>query len=117
MLGSGDIFIGVNAVDYSGYPDCRPEFIAAFEVLANLATAAATEDGTTVRVHTPLISLTKEEIIGRGSELGVDYSLTISCYDPTHTGAACGSCASCLLRRAGFERAGIPDPTTYADQR
>lgn len=114
VLGADDLFIGVNAVDYSGYPDCRPEFIAAFEVMANLATAAATEKGRHFRVHTPLIALTKSEIIARGTELGVDYAITLSCYDPDESGRACGRCDSCLLRRAGFERTGMADPTRYS---
>jgi 7-cyano-7-deazaguanine synthase len=109
-----DIFIGVNAVDYSGYPDCRPEFVAAFEGLANLATKAGVEGRGRFRVHAPLIQLTKAEIIRLGHGLGVDYALTHSCYDPAADGAACGRCDSCLLRRAGFEAAGLPDPTRYA---
>lgn len=111
-LGAADIFIGVNAVDYSGYPDCRPEFIAAFERLANLATKAGVE-GTSIMIHAPLIHLTKAEIIARGMGLGVDYSLTHSCYDPVG-GLACGQCDSCVIRRKGFEAAGVPDPTRYA---
>jgi 7-cyano-7-deazaguanine synthase len=107
-----DIFIGVNAIDYSGYPDCRPEFVAAFETLANLATREGVE-GRPMRVHTPLISLTKAEIIRRGMALGVDYSLTHSCYDPVGN-LACGRCDSCNLRRMGFEQAGIADPTRYS---
>jgi 7-cyano-7-deazaguanine synthase len=110
--GAHDIFIGVNAVDYSGYPDCRPEFIAAFETLANLATREGVE-GRPMRLHTPLINLTKDEIIRRGMALGVDYSLTHSCYDPVGD-LACGHCDSCNLRRRGFQRAGLPDPTRYA---
>ena len=113
-LDACDLFAGVNAVDYSGYPDCRPEFVAAFESLAGLATKSGVE-GTRWRVRTPLIDLTKAEIIRLGTELGVDYSLTHSCYDPTADGAACGRCDSCRLRRAGFEAAGVPDPTRYAD--
>jgi 7-cyano-7-deazaguanine synthase len=112
VLGARDLFIGVNAVDYSGYPDCRPEFIRAFEVLANLATKAGVE-GNSFAVHTPLIALSKAEIIDRGTALGVDYSLTISCYQPTEAGAACGVCDSCRLRREGFEAAGAVDPTAY----
>ena len=112
VLGARDIFIGVNAVDYSGYPDCRPEFIAAFENLANLATKAGVE-GERFHIHTPLIDLSKAEIIQRGTALGVDYSLTISCYDPDVRGRACGECDSCRLRREGFAAAGIPDPTIY----
>ena len=113
VLGSSDIFIGVNAVDYSGYPDCRPEYIAAFANLANLATKAAVEGKQKLLVHTPLIAMTKAEIIRRGTELGVDYSLTLSCYDPAGDGTACGACDSCQLRRRGFRDAGIPDPTHY----
>lgn len=113
VLGVHDLFIGVNAVDYSGYPDCRPEFIAAFEALANLATRAGVE-GTRFRVHTPLIDLSKAEIIRRGLALGVDYSITMSCYQPDPTGAACGRCDSCRLRREGFHAAGVNDPTRYA---
>lgn len=109
VLGSTDIFIGVNAVDYSGYPDCRLEYIEAFERMANLATKAAVE-GAKVRIHTPLINLSKAEIIRLGSELGVDYSLTLSCYDPTPSGQACGSCDACQLRGKGFEEAEISDP-------
>lgn len=112
VLGSQDIFVGVNAVDYSGYPDCRPEFIRAYEALANLATKAAVE-GWRLRVHAPLIEMTKAEIIRRGTELGVDYGLTVSCYQADDQGRACGLCDACRLRRAGFETAGIPDPTRY----
>ena len=112
VLGAPEIYIGVNAIDYSGYPDCRPEFIAAFERLANLATRAGVE-GTTFRIQCPLISLSKAEIIRRGSALGVDYGQTISCYQPDDRGRACGRCDSCRLRRAGFEAAGIGDPTVY----
>jgi 7-cyano-7-deazaguanine synthase len=111
-LNSRDIFIGVNAVDYSGYPDCRPEYIAAFEHLANLATKAGVE-GTRFRIHAPLINLSKAEIIREGTELGVDYSLTVSCYQATPQGKACGHCDSCALRAAGFAAAGLPDPTRY----
>jgi 7-cyano-7-deazaguanine synthase len=110
---ASDIFIGVNALDYSGYPDCRPEYIAAFERMANLATKAAVEGTQPVRIHTPLISLTKAEIIRRGLELGVDYSLTSSCYDPDAAGRACGHCDSCLLRLKGFEVNGVRDPVEY----
>lgn len=109
VLEARDIFIGVNAVDYSGYPDCRPEFIAAFENLAGLATRAGVEGGK-FQVHTPLIDLSKADIIRRGVELGVDYGLTLSCYDPDSTGAPCGHCDSCLLRARGFEQAGLADP-------
>lgn len=112
VLGAQDIFIGVNAVDYSGYPDCRPDFIAAFEAVANLATKAGVE-GHKLRVHAPLIDLTKAEIIRQGLALGVDYGLTVSCYQATETGLACGRCDSCRLRRQGFEAAGVPDPTNY----
>ena len=114
-VGAGDIFIGVNALDYSGYPDCRPGFVAAFENLANLATAAATEQGVEFSVRAPLMELTKSEIVSLGTELGVDYSMTTSCYDPDPTGAACGHCDSCLLRRRGFEQAGLADPTRYRE--
>lgn len=109
-LGAADIFIGVNAVDYSGYPDCRPEFIAAFEQLAGLATKAGVEGTTRFRIHTPLIDLTKAEIIRTGTTLGVDYALTHSCYDPDAHGRPCGQCDSCQLRRKGFEQAGLTDP-------
>jgi len=113
-LGARDIYIGVNAVDYSGYPDCRPEFLEAFERLANLATKAGVE-GARFRIHAPLLHMTKAEIIRAGVAAGVDFSLTHSCYDPTPDGLACGACDSCLLRRRGFEAAGIPDPTRYRD--
>lgn len=113
VLSAADIFIGVNAVDYSGYPDCRPEFIHAYETMANLATKAATSDGVKLTIHTPLVSLSKAEIITRGVSLGVDYGLTHSCYDPSPEGLACGSCDSCLLRKKGFADAGVPDPTRY----
>ena len=106
------VFIGVNAVDYSGYPDCRPEFIAAFERLANLATKMAVE-GARIEIHTPLIQLSKLEIVRRGTELGVNYAATVSCYQPNRLGEACGRCDSCRIRRAGFADAGIPDPTRY----
>jgi 7-cyano-7-deazaguanine synthase len=112
VLGARDIFIGANAVDYSGYPDCRSEFIRAFEVMANLATKAGVE-GRRVSIHAPLISLPKADIIRRGAALGVDYGLTVSCYQPDDTGLACGCCDSCRLRRAGFDAAGLPDPTRY----
>jgi 7-cyano-7-deazaguanine synthase len=115
VLGTGDIFIGVNALDYSGYPDCRPEYIEAFEKMANLGTKAGVEGKVSFRIHTPLISLTKAEIIRRGLELGVDYKLTLSCYDPDEHGRACGRCDRCLLRKKGFSEAGIPDPTEYQD--
>lgn len=113
VLESSDIFIGVNAIDYSGYPDCRPEFIQAFQRLANLATKAGVERTTKVTIHAPLILLSKAEIIKKGIELGVDYSLTTSCYDPSELGEACGSCDSCQLRRKGFQDAGVADPTRY----
>jgi 7-cyano-7-deazaguanine synthase len=114
VLDVRDVFIGVNAVDYSGYPDCRPEFIEAFERMANLATRMTTTPGRPFAIHAPLISLTKARIIRRGIELGVDYSMTHSCYDPTPQGLACGHCDSCLLRRRGFAEAGVADPTAYA---
>ena len=113
VLGSSDIFIGVNALDYSGYPDCRPEYLAAYESMARLATKAGVEGTAPVRIHAPLIDLTKAEIIRRGAELGVDYSMTISCYDPRRDGAACGECDSCRLRAKGFAEAGVDDPTRY----
>ena len=113
VLGATDIFLGVNAVDYSGYPDCRPEFIRAFEQLANLATRASVE-GARFEIHAPLLALSKAQIIQRGSELGVDFSLTHSCYDPTPEGRACGACDSCQLRRKGFREAGLEDPIRYA---
>jgi 7-cyano-7-deazaguanine synthase len=117
VLGSSDIFIGVNALDYSGYPDCRPEFIEAFERMANLATRVGVEGQQALKIHTPLISLTKAEIIRKGLELGVDYSLTSSCYDPSPTGQPCGSCDSCLLRQKGFRENGLIDPLKYSDGR
>jgi 7-cyano-7-deazaguanine synthase len=116
VLASSDIFIGVNALDYSGYPDCRPEFIAAFETMANLATKAGVEGRQALRIHTPLIALTKAEIIRKGIELGVDYGLTSSCYDPSASGAPCGECDSCLLRRKGFRENGIEDPLVYSSR-
>ena len=112
VIASTDIFVGVNARDYSGYPDCRPEFIDAFQRLANLATKAGVE-GHRVRIHAPLIQMSKAQIIATGCELGVDYSLTSSCYDPSPEGLACGRCDSCQLRHKGFTEAGIPDPTKY----
>jgi 7-cyano-7-deazaguanine synthase len=112
VLGANDVFIGVNAVDYSGYPDCRPEFINAFEEMANLATKAAVV-GNRLEIHTPLIDLTKAEIIRQGTELGVDFSLTVSCYQADEQGKACGVCDSCRIRKAGFEAAGVKDPTRY----
>jgi 7-cyano-7-deazaguanine synthase len=114
VLGAFDIYIGVNALDYSGYPDCRPEYIAAFETLANLATKAAVEGAGRYRIHTPLIQLTKADIIRRGLALGVDYGKTHSCYDPTPEGLACGRCDSCRLRLKGFAEAGVVDPVGYA---
>ena len=112
VLGATDLFIGVNAVDYSGYPDCRPEFVRAFEVLANLATKAGVE-GAQFKVHTPLIQLSKADIIRRGAELGVDFSETVSCYQADDEGRACGRCDSCRIRRDGFAAAGLADPTRY----
>jgi 7-cyano-7-deazaguanine synthase len=112
VLGSQDVFIGVNALDYSGYPDCRPEFIAAFERLANLATRAGVE-GRALKVHAPLIQKSKREIIARGLALGVDYSMTRSCYDPSPAGEACGECDACQLRLRGFRENGIADPAPY----
>jgi 7-cyano-7-deazaguanine synthase len=112
VLSAQHIYIGVNAVDYSGYPDCRPAFIRAFEYLANLATRAAVE-GKTMRIHAPLIELSKADIIRRGTALGVDYGITVSCYQPDGKGRACGKCDSCRLRRDGFREAGIVDPTHY----
>lgn len=114
VLDCRDVFIGVNAIDYSGYPDCRPEFVEAFERMANLATRMTTEAGGKFTVHTPLLRLTKADIIRRGVALGVDYAMTHSCYDPTPAGLACGHCDSCLLRKKGFAEAGVPDPTRYA---
>lgn len=114
VLRVSDIFIGVNAIDYSGYPDCRPEFIESFERTANLATKVAVEGEMRIRIHTPLIRMTKAQIIKKGIDLGVDYGMTHSCYDPTPDGRACGQCDSCLLRKKGFVEAGIPDPTVYA---
>ncbi len=117
VLGSSDIFIGVNALDYSGYPDCRPEFIAAFEKMANLATKAGVEGRQALKIHTPLISMSKAEIIREGIQLGVDYGLTSSCYDPSATGQPCGECDSCLLRKKGFRENRIEDPLEYRDGR
>ena len=113
VRGAGDVFIGVNAVDYSGYPDCRPEYVAAFERMANLATKAAVE-GRPLQIHAPLINLTKAQIIRSGLDLGVDYGLTRSCYDPDAVGRACGHCDSCQLRLAAFAELGLPDPAPYA---
>lgn len=114
VLEAGDIFIGVNALDYSGYPDCRPEYIAAFERMANLATRAGVEGTRPISLRTPLIHLTKRAIIELGTSLGVDYGMTTSCYDPSPGGGACGHCDACQLRRRGFADAGMPDPTHYA---
>lgn len=114
VVGASDIFIGVNALDYSGYPDCRPEFIAAFDTLANLATKAAVEGHSRCTIHAPLQLMTKAEIIRQGIALGVDYGMTHSCYDPAPNGAACGHCDSCQLRRKGFAEAEVKDPTVYA---
>ncbi len=113
VLGADDLFIGVNALDYSGYPDCRPEYVAAYEHMANLATRAGVAEGRRLTVHTPLIDLTKGQIVELATGLGVDLGLTISCYDPDPSGAACGHCDSCLLRARGFADAGVPDPTRY----
>ena len=113
VLGANDVFIGVNALDYSGYPDCRPEYIRAFESMANLATKAAVEGRQKLTIHTPLIDLTKAQIVRRGIELGVDYGLTSSCYDPGADGQPCGRCDSCLLRQKGFRECGISDPLRY----
>ena len=115
VLGANDIFVGVNAVDYSGYPDCRPEFIQAFETMANLATKVGVE-GARLRIHAPLIKLSKGEIIRRGIELGVDYGLTVTCYQADDTGRACGCCEACRLRVAGFTAAAVPDPTPYVQR-
>ena len=113
VLGANDIFIGVNALDYSGYPDCRPEYIEAYQRMANLATKAAIEDGRSIKIHAPLIHLSKAEIVRKGIELGVDYSITSSCYDPSPDGEACGRCDTCLLRIKGFTEAGLEDPVAY----
>jgi 7-cyano-7-deazaguanine synthase len=113
VLQAEDIFIGVNAIDYSGYPDCRPEFLESFERLANLATKEGVEGTARYRIHAPLLHMTKAEIIRAGIEAGVDFALTHSCYDPSPEGMACGACDSCILRRRGFEQAGVPDPTKY----
>lgn len=114
VLGAFDIFIGVNALDYSGYPDCRPEYITAFETLANLATRAGVEGSGRYRIHAPLLQLSKADIVRQGLALGVDYALTHSCYDPTPAGLACGQCDSCLLRLKGFAEVGVKDPVVYA---
>ncbi len=113
VIGSSDIFIGVNAIDYSGYPDCRPEYIEAFAKMANLATKAGVEGLTRMKINTPLLNMSKAQIIKKGIELGVDYSLTHSCYDPNPEGVACGRCDSCILRKNGFKEAGVKDPTKY----
>ncbi len=113
VLGSSDIYIGVNALDYSGYPDCRPEYIEAYEKMANLATRAGVEGVAPLKIHAPLISMSKADIIRRGVELGVDYALTHSCYDPTEEGLSCGRCDSCRLRLKGFAEAGLSDPLRY----
>ena len=115
VLEAQDIFIGVNALDYSGYPDCRPEYIEAYQAMANLATKAAVETGRKVKIHTPLIDLTKGQIIARGIELGVDYGITVTCYDPGKKGEACGHCDACLLRRKGFHENGMEDPAPYQE--
>jgi 7-cyano-7-deazaguanine synthase len=113
VVGASDIFIGANAMDYSGYPDCRPEYFKAFQDLAHLATRAGVEEGQRVTIHTPLIELSKREIIERGLALGVDYSITLTCYDPSADGAACGRCEACLLRLKGFHEGGMEDPAVY----
>ena len=115
-LGTGAIYIGVNSLDYSGYPDCRPEYIDAFEKMARLATKMGVEEERAIKIHTPLIDLTKAEIFRLGTELGVDYSITHSCYDPAEDGRSCGVCDSCILRRNGFEEAGLEDSIQYVDQ-
>jgi 7-cyano-7-deazaguanine synthase len=114
VLGASDVFIGVNALDYSGYPDCRPEFIEAYEKMANLATKAGVEGHQNLKIHTPLMKLTKGEIIAEGLRLGVDYGLTSSCYDPSPEGQPCGQCDSCLLRKKGFHENGMEDPLKYS---
>ena len=116
VIGSKDIFIGVNALDYSGYPDCRPEYIASFQTMANLATKAGVTEDDRLNIRTPLMHMTKAEIITAGTALGVDYGLTISCYDPAPSGEACGHCDSCILRKRGFDEAGVADPTLYVSQ-
>lgn len=113
VLGASDVYIGVNAVDYSGYPDCRPEYIEAYQRMANLATKAGVEGRQNLQIHTPLIRMTKADIIRRGLELGVDYSMTSTCYDPSPAGEACGRCDACLLRQKGFAELGRPDPVRY----
>jgi 7-cyano-7-deazaguanine synthase len=116
VLGASDIFMGVNALDYSGYPDCRPEYIEAYERMANLATRAGVEGQSRLKIHTPLIQLTKAQIIQRGIELGVDYSITCTCYDPSPDGHACGHCDACLLRLKGFREVGLRDPAPYREE-
>ncbi len=116
-ISAQDIFIGVNALDYSGYPDCRPEYIAAYERMANLATKAGVEGAQQLKIHTPLIDMTKAQIINKGLELGVDYGQTLSCYDPDEAGVSCGKCDSCVLRQKGFSDAGQKDPVSYASQK
>jgi 7-cyano-7-deazaguanine synthase len=116
VIGADDIFIGVNALDYSGYPDCRPEYIAAYEQMANLATKVGVESGKKLKINAPLIQMSKSQIIRKGIELGVDYSLTHSCYDPLPSGEACGECDSCLLRLKGFNDAGVKDPVKYKNE-
>jgi 7-cyano-7-deazaguanine synthase len=116
VIGADDIFIGVNALDYSGYPDCRPEYIAAYEQMANLATKAGVESGEKLKINAPLIQMSKSQIIRKGIELGVNYSLTHSCYDPFPSGEACGECDSCLLRLKGFRDAGVKDPVRYKNE-
>jgi 7-cyano-7-deazaguanine synthase len=113
VLGAQDVFIGVNALDYSGYPDCRPEYVEAYEKMANLATRAGVEGGRKLKIHTPLVALTKAEIIRRGLALGVDYRLTLTCYEPSISGEACGHCDACLLRLKGFAENAISDPAAY----
>jgi 7-cyano-7-deazaguanine synthase len=117
VLGATDIFIGVNALDYSGYPDCRPEYVAAYERMANLATRGGVEGSTPLRIQTPLLHLSKREIVELGRSLGVDYSITLSCYDPSPAGEACGRCDACKLRLKGFAEAGLDDPAPYAEAR
>jgi 7-cyano-7-deazaguanine synthase len=117
VLGASDIFIGVNALDYSGYPDCRPEYVTAYERMANLATRGGVEGTNPIRIQTPLLELAKREIVELGHSLGVDYSLTLSCYDPSPAGEACGHCDACTLRLKGFAEAGIEDPAAYAEAR
>jgi 7-cyano-7-deazaguanine synthase len=113
VIGAADVFIGINALDYSGYPDCRPEFIEAFERMARLATKAGVEGTAPLAIHSPLLRLSKGEIVKRGTALGVDYGLTLTCYDPSPAGLACGHCDACTLRRKGFTEAGVADPTRY----